>query len=219
MTNTQKQKFNASPATDGDSSPSATGSEIPPAPIIASITVGAADDVTVAGTSEADDSISVYDGTVLLGETIANASGVWSFNAGPLSAGEHDITATATDPAGVTSPHSPDPVVTIPAAPVILSASPDGGPSSALTTASNHLTLVGTAAASATITVFDGSTDLGTATTNASGVWTFTTTSPLADGAHSFTATATNASGAKSSAVCGVGNHGRPRHRLVLRLD
>ena len=191
-----------------------TDSAIPTAPVITSITVGAADDVTVNGTSEADDSISVYDGTVLLGETIANASGVWSFNAGPLSAGEHDITATATDPAGVTSPHSPDPVVTIPAAPVILSASPDSGPSSALTTTSNQLTLVGTAAASATITVFDGSTDLGTATTNASGVWTFTTTSPLADGSHSFTATATNASGAQSTASAalaitvapGVGN-------------
>ncbi len=85
------------------------------------------------------------------------------------------------------------------AAPVILSASPDSGPSSALTTTSNQLTLVGTAAAGATITVFDSSTDLGTATTNASGVWTFTTPSPLTDGAHSFTATATNASGAQSA--------------------
>ncbi|MBV8442072.1 MAG: hypothetical protein JO312_16180, partial [Hyphomicrobiales bacterium] len=58
----------------------------------------------------------------------------------------------------------------MPAAPVILSASPDSGPTSALTTTSNQLTLVGTAASGDTITVYDGLTDLGTAATNANGV-------------------------------------------------
>ncbi|MBV8104977.1 MAG: hypothetical protein JO223_10210, partial [Hyphomicrobiales bacterium] len=54
----------------------------------------------------------------------------------------------------------------MPTAPVILSASPDSGPTSALTTTSNQLTLVGTAASGDTITVYDGLTDLGTAATN-----------------------------------------------------
>ena len=209
----------------GDSSPPSAAasmtndSPIPAAPVITSETVGAGNVVTIAGTSEANDSIRVYDGTALLGETTANASGAWSFVAGSLAAGQHDITATATDQAGATSPHSPDPVVTIPAAPVILSASPDSGPSSALTTTSNQLTLVGTAAAGATITVFDGSTDLGTATTNASGVWTFTTSIPADGRGPQLHRDGDQRVGRSKLGVCGVGDHGQPRHRLVLRLD
>jgi hypothetical protein len=76
--------------------------------------------------------------------------------------------------------------------PVILTVSPDNivldGEGS--TSYSDVLTLVGTAVANSTIVVYDGSTQLGTATTNSSGDWTCTT-SALADGAHSFTATAT----------------------------
>ena len=193
------------------SQPSAAASmtidtHIPTAPVIATETVGAANVVTLTGTAEASDAIMVYDGTILLGETVANAAGAWSFIAGTLSVGAHNLSATATDLAGATSASSGDPVVTItsssapaPNAPVILSASPDSGPVSNLTTTSNELTLTGTGAANTTITVFDGASQVGTTTTNAHGVWTFTTASVLADGAHGFTATATNASGAESA--------------------
>src|SRR5256885_794336 len=90
------------------------------------------------------------------------------------------------------------------APPAILTASPENIAldSEGSTSYSNSLTLVGTAVANSTITVYDGGTALGTATTNSSGVWTFAT-SALADGAHSFTATATisGSTSAPSSAV------------------
>ena len=70
---------------------------------------------------------------------------------------------------------------TAPAAPAISSDTVSG----------NIVTLKGTAEANSTITVFDNSTKLGTATTNSSGAWTFTT-GALASGSQSFTATATD---------------------------
>jgi parallel beta-helix repeat protein len=62
------------------------------------------------------------------------------------------------------------------------------------TVSGNVVKLNGTAEANSTITVFDNSTRLGTATTNGSGAWTFTT-GALATGSQSFTATATDAAG------------------------
>src|SRR5262249_52932066 len=53
----------------------------------------------------------------------------------------------------------------------------------------NQVTLTGTAEANSTIKVFDNSTQLGTAPTNANGQWSFTT-GALANGSQSFTATA-----------------------------
>ena len=87
-----------------------------------------------------------------------------------------------------------------PNTPVILTASPDdiAFDYEGSTSYSDILNLVGTATANSTITIYDGATALGTATTNSQGVWTFTTP-VLADGAHSFTATAT--SGGSTSAA------------------
>ena len=73
---------------------------------------------------------------------------------------------------------------TAPAAPVI----------SADTVNGNLVTLTGTAQANSTVTVFDNSTQLGTATTSGSGAWTYTT-GALASGSQSFTATATDGAG------------------------
>ena len=65
--------------------------------------------------------------------------------------------------------------------------------------ASGVLTATGTAAANSTVTVFDGTTDLGTAPVNASGNWSFTT-GTLSNATHSFTVTDTNAAGNTSAA-------------------
>ncbi|HEV7454447.1 MAG TPA: Ig-like domain-containing protein, partial [Candidatus Saccharimonadales bacterium] len=58
----------------------------------------------------------------------------------------------------------------------------------------NAVTLNGTAKANSTITVFDGGTQLGTATVNSSGFWS-TTTGILTTGTHSFTAMASDTLG------------------------
>ncbi|WP_172451962.1 Ig-like domain-containing protein, partial [Sphingobium sp. SA916] len=62
-------------------------------------------------------------------------------------------------------------------------------------------TLSGTGAeANGTVSVYDGSTLLGTATADASGNWNFTPTAPLGEGAHSFTAVGVDAAGNASIA-------------------
>ena len=85
--------------------------------------------------------------------------------------------------AGITQ-GSPAIDTTAPAAPVI----------SGDTVSGNTVTLTGTAEANSTITVFDNTTQLGTASTNSSGAWTYTT-GALANGSQSFTATATDGAG------------------------
>jgi flagellar hook assembly protein FlgD len=60
-------------------------------------------------------------------------------------------------------------------------------------------TLTGTAEAGSTITLYDGSTVLGTTTVDAAGNWSFTVSAALADGAHTITATATDAAGNTSA--------------------
>ncbi|WP_412770604.1 Ig-like domain-containing protein, partial [Ralstonia solanacearum] len=45
--------------------------------------------------------------------------------------------------------------------------------------------MTGTAEANSTISVFDGTTLLGTTTADASGNWTFTPSTALTDGSHS----------------------------------
>lgn len=67
-------------------------------------------------------------------------------------------------------------------------------------TDANVVTLWGKAGANTTVTIFDGRTPLGTATTNASGSWTFTTPK-LSDSTHSLTATASDGSGTSSSSA------------------
>ena len=110
-----------------------------------------------------------------------------------MANGTHSFTATDTV-SGTTSAASSALSVTVdtvaPAAPVISSNS---------VSSSNVVTLSGTAEANSTVTVFDGTTQLGTATANASGAWSYSTAA-LPSGSHSFTATDTDAAGNTSVA-------------------
>ena len=63
----------------------------------------------------------------------------------------------------------------------------------------NHVTLTGTAVAGSTVEVFDGATQIGTATANSSGAWTYATAT-LADGSHAFTAKDVDTAGNVSTA-------------------
>jgi hypothetical protein len=100
-------------------------------------------------------------------------------------------TSTPTTPAPPTTP-------TAPGAPTIASFSTDSGVAGDKITNDNPLTVTGSAAANSTVKVFDGSTQIGSATANGSGVWTYTTAA-LSDGNHSLKATATTASGTSAS--------------------
>nr|WP_255418209.1 VCBS domain-containing protein [Limnohabitans sp. T6-20] len=61
-------------------------------------------------------------------------------------------------------------------------------------------TFSGSTEANAVVSVYDGTTLLGTTTANGSGAWSFTPTTALATGTHSVTAKATDASGNTSTA-------------------
>ncbi|ONS23940.1 large repetitive protein, partial [Burkholderia cenocepacia] len=260
--------------------------------IVGLLTTGATTDdttPTLAGTAEAGSTVSVYDGTTLLGTTTADPSGNWTFTpATGLGEGAHSITVTATDTAGNVStpstafeltvdttapalptvnatdgtslsgtaeagatvnidtngdgtpdatvtadpsgawtytPSTPLPIGTVigvtatdaagntgpsgsvtvsdltaPAAPIVVSVTDDVGSivgllTTGATTDDTTPTLAGTAEAGSTVSVYDGTTLLGTTTADPSGNWTFTPTTGLGEGAHSITVTATDTAG------------------------
>ena len=173
---------------------------LPVAPVISSIspdTNAVGDSITdvnvltLTGSTPANSTVNVYDGSRLIGTAAANATGSWSFLTSTLLDGTHSFTATDTV-AGNTSAASSAWTVSVdtvaPVAPAITSFSTDSGTVGDGITSDNTLTLVGTGEANSTINVYDGSTLLGTTTVNSSGAWNFAMTQ-LTDGAHIFTAT------------------------------
>ena len=151
---------------------------------------------TLKGTAEAGSTVSIYDGTTLLGTTVATG-GNWNFTpSSALTTGTYTFTATATDAAGNVSDPSAAHSITIddgaPLAPVITS----GGGSISITTP----TVTGTAEANTVIRLYDGITLLGTATADGSGNWSIAS-SALSEGSHTLTATATDTAGNASPAA------------------
>ncbi|WP_313436650.1 Ig-like domain-containing protein [Novosphingobium sp.] len=159
---------------------------------------------TLSGTADPNTTISIFDGTTLLGTTTADGSGAWSFTpTTPFDPGPHVPTATATDAVGNQSGPSTSFNLTVdiaaPVAPAITGAADDVGVPGAI--AANGLTddplpiLSGTAEANSTVSIYNNGALLGTAVASGTGDWTFTPLSPLADGPQSFTATARDAAG------------------------
>jgi hypothetical protein len=161
---------------------------------------------TLAGTAEANAIVSVYDGATLLGTTLADASGNWTYTTVVRTDGVHTFSIAATDSSGNVSATSTGLPVTIdttaPGTPPLIdltSASDTGTSSTDNVTADNTPTLAGTAEASAIVSVYDGATLLGTTLADASGNWNYTT-AVRTDGVHNFTVTATDSSGNVSAA-------------------
>lgn len=155
---------------------------------------------TVSGKAEAGNTIRLYDGTTLVGTTTANGAGIWSVATDPLDDGIRFLIAQAEDAAGNLSQVSDGLLVTIdtkgPAAPGIgLSSASDSGIS-----ASDRITVVttpqvrGTAEAGAVVSLWEGTTLLGTQTASATGSWNIVTPM-LSAGTHTFVAKATDAAG------------------------
>lgn len=180
---------------------------VPAAPVLASDAIVNTNHVQLSGTAEANSTITVYDGTTVVGTGTTSSSGSWSVTTSALPSGTQALTATATDAAGTVSAMSQrlDPVIPAaptpapPAAPTITSFSLDTGVVGDHITSDNTPTLTGTAVADSTVKLFDGSTQIGTTTANSSGQWSLTTKA-LSDGTHSLTATDTDPSGHASAA-------------------
>ena len=163
-------------------------------------------EITLTGTAEAGNTVTIFDGTTQLGTATVNSSGAWAFTTGTLADGFHTFTASAADAAGNTSLAS-QPItdalnivrhMTAPSTPSIASFSPDSGTVGDAITSADFLTLTGIAEANSVVAVFDGTMQLGTAMTNGSGAWNFAT-AQLSDGSHKFTATDTNSAGISSA--------------------
>lgn len=181
--------------------------EVPAAPTIASWSpdtgktgdgITDANQITLHGTATAGSTVKVYDGSTQIGTATATSAGSWDYITKVLTDAKHTLTATATNSSGQTSAASAAVAVTVdtkaPAAPTIASDTVN---------AANQVVLSGAAEANSAIKVFDGTTQVGTATTNSSGAWSVTT-SALSAGSHALTAKATDVAGNVSAASTAV---------------
>ncbi|WP_247494843.1 Ig-like domain-containing protein [Bradyrhizobium sp. 164] len=187
--------------------PSAPAPSAPAAPVVASFSTdsgvagdGVTNDNTIElkGAAAANSTVTVYDGSTKIGTTTASSTGSWDYITQVLSDAKHTLTATATNASGQTSVASAAVAVTVdtkaPAAPTIAKDTVNS---------SNQTVVSGSAEANSTIKVYDGTTQVGTATTNSSGAWSVTT-SALSAGSHVLTAKATDLAGNVSAASAGV---------------
>ncbi|MTD38484.1 hypothetical protein GIX45_07570 [Erwinia sp. CPCC 100877] len=157
------------------------------------------------GKAEANSVVTVYVDGQVVGSTLANSSGAWSFTpVTELTEGSHRFTATATDVVGNTSAQSPAWNVTVdtlaPNSPVITSVVDDvnaitGNIANGGLTNDTRPTLNGTAEPNSVLTVYVDGNKAGSTTVSANGTWSFTPSANLANGSHTLTATATDKAG------------------------
>ena len=166
----------------------------PPAPVV-SVPANASftnnNKPPIAGTAEANNTVTVYIDGSSVGTAPVNGSGNWTYTPTvALTDGAHAVKATATDPASNVSGFSNTNNFTVdtvaPPAPVV------SVPANASFTNNNKPPISGTAEANNTVTVYIDGSSVGTAPVNGSGNWTYTPTVALTDGAHAVKATATD---------------------------
>jgi hypothetical protein len=163
----------------------------------------AGDDITnvttpeITGTGAVGDTIILYDGTTDIGTTTVDGDGAWSVTTAALAAGPHTLTATETD-ANLYVSAASDALdltidTTIPAAPaaLTLASSSDSGVAGDDITNVATPEITGTGTPGDTVTLYDGTVDVGTATVGGDGAWSVTTPT-LAAGPHMLTATQTD---------------------------
>jgi hypothetical protein len=206
LASTLNTSANSGTTTTSPTTPPATP-EVPAAPAIASWSpdtgktgdgITDANQITLHGTAAAGSTVKVYDGSTQIGTATATSTGSWDYITKILTDAKHTLTATATNSSGQTSVASAAVAVIVdtkaPAAPTIASDTVNSA---------NQVVLSGTAEANSTIKVFDGTTQVGTATTNSSGAWSVTT-SALSAGSHALAAKATDVAGNVSAASAAV---------------
>jgi hypothetical protein len=168
---------------------------------------GTTDDTrpTLSGTALANATVMVYVGDKLLGETKANASGIWNFTpSSDLADGYRTFSVESVDAAGQKHGTSDNWLINIdtvaPNAPVITGITDDvGAVTGAIdkhgTTDDPRPTLQGQAEAFSIITVYNGTQVLGNTYADQNGNWTFTPVNDLISGQYSFAVSATDSAG------------------------
>ena len=144
------------------------------------------------GTAEAGSTVTIYDGsTQLPGTALADGTGHWSYTLGQLADGSHSFTATATDAAGNTGRFSSAlafAVDTVAPVTSLVDISQSGTKKSSVSVIS------GISERLSTVTLYDGTEALGTATADNTGHWAIAINN-LSDAVHTFTATAIDPAG------------------------
>ena len=162
----------------------------------------------LSGTAEAGSLVVVRDGQTVVGSVVAAANGTWSITTSSLGEGSHTLSVTATDAAGNVGTATNTITFTVStAAATAPTLVVNNDANSALTPVANNgvtndstPTLTGTATAGNVITIYDGTTVLGTTTAGTGNTWSFTSPT-LSNGSHALSVTATNAAGTVSTAV------------------
>ncbi|MBH9724144.1 hypothetical protein JAO10_27800 [Burkholderia contaminans] len=147
---------------------------------------------TVSGRGDPGSTIHLLVDGVAVGTVVVGANGTWSFAlTQPLRDGEYRLTARASNEVGLSIPSTSYGIqvdVTPPSQPKIDAATQGAQP-----------TLSGHAEAYSTVSIYDGTTLLGTTKTGIDGTWTFQVTSPLSNGTHALTVTAMDPAGNTSA--------------------
>lgn len=139
------------------------------------------------------------DGTVDATVT-ADSAGEWQYVPDTQLADGATVIVTASDEAGNVSPAASVTIdADVPVAPTITGILDDAAPligplANGAASNDSQPTLSGTAEAGSTVYLYDNGAQIGTATADASGNWSFTPPA-LADGSHSFTVTASDDAG------------------------
>ncbi|HAU5067684.1 TPA: BapA prefix-like domain-containing protein, partial [Citrobacter amalonaticus] len=163
----------------------------------------------LSGSGTAGDTITVYDGTAIIGTTKVAENGSWSFTPTPaLGEGDHTLSVTASDPLGNTSDKSTPITITVDTtAPDIPALTLTNGANDPLTdgqaTQETQPVLSGTGTDGDIISIYDNG-DLVTTVTVTNGAWSYTSDA-LDEGDHVFTLTSTDPAGNVSEPSAPIG--------------
>ncbi|UFZ08664.1 VCBS domain-containing protein [Bradyrhizobium ontarionense] len=184
----------------------------PQAPVITSIVGQSVNGGTVEikGTALAGSTVTLYEGSTVVGSGVANGAGVFDIvTSATFAEGVHSLRATAADADSLTSPLSTAINVTVlPTAPVV---------SAVIATAPQTIEVQGTGEAGETIKVYaDGTTLLGSGVVDQTGHFDFSVDAP--GGRHVFTTTETNGDNLTSAASAGVAIDVTPRAPVITSV-
>ncbi|MDZ7277432.1 Ig-like domain-containing protein [Pantoea eucrina] len=155
----------------------------------------------LAGTTEANARVTVYDGDTVIGSTLADAAGAWRFSVLRLAQGGHALSVSVTDAAGNVGPRSAalaftvDSVAPDAASPIVTNGNSNTPVVNGGVLNDSTPQLSGTTEANAIVTLYDGTTAIGSTTANAAGAWSFTPTQALSEGPHALTLRVTDVAG------------------------
>ncbi|MTH48529.1 type I secretion C-terminal target domain-containing protein, partial [Escherichia alba] len=162
---------------------------------------------TLSGTGESGSIVTILNNGIAIGTAVVE-NGAWRFTPQtPLGEGSYNFTVNARDAAGNTSPSSGEFGLTIdttpPDAPLITSLA------NLTITNQTQLPISGTGEPGSTVTLYNGTTVIGSGTVNADGSWNIVPNPALAEGSYSFTAVAADP----------AGNRSQPSEAAALQID